>query len=90
MSKEERIEGIKLIEAEIRKSFSAEGKDVTDIEWTSVKGGDPLNADNVNINIKSNGKSYDISNLSREALEDYPGGVGNEKLNSIIRNLARQ
>jgi len=90
MSNEQRIEGARLIEEEIRKTFSSNGKEVSTIQWNLNSGGSLFSVDSHTIHVTVNGRTLTLTSLPSETIEDYPGGLGNERLIAHIRELASQ
>ena len=89
MSEEERKEGARLIEEKIRETFSSSGKTVEDIQWNIDRGGELRDYESHTIHVTVDGKELKLTDVPKEAIEDYPGGAGTEILDANIRDLAK-
>lgn len=88
MSASERVEGSKLIEAEVKRAYSAAHKVVDSIRWEPDVIEGVSAAISYHLHIQSGGKILTLREIPRETIDDYPSKVDNEILNAYIRELA--
>ena len=75
------------MEKEFIRVFSMAGKIIESFKWTPDFSENYSSFSHHTVNIRSGVTLYILENIPREVLDDYPGRVGNEVIDSYISKL---
>jgi hypothetical protein len=82
----EKLNGALLIQEFVSEEFIKQGKAIQSFEWKPII---ESMAQKHNLIIYINGLPCIFKNIPRESIEDYPGKVGNETINTHVKEWAK-